>query len=145
MLPSLLEPALRPPSYLTALAAQLTVVCLDLRSVWSLDHDPDEPWGVRSTYRLLAFGDCSALERLRKCTDLAADGVELMVVIDGDVFETAWGSAHLSGSLARWAWRRVSEDQAYYDEARWARLDDAERVVRVRRKALLIWQSADAT
>ncbi len=61
------------------------------------------------------------------------------MVIDGDVFESAWGPRKLSGSLARWAWRQISPHEAYYDEARWAQ---AGSVVRVRRKALLLWQAA---
>ena len=64
-----------------------------------------------------------------------------MVVVDGDGFESAWGPCRLSGSLSRWAWRQISAHEAYYEEARWdERAREAGNVVRVRRKALLLWQ-----
>ena len=42
-------------------------------------------------------------------------------------------------TLARWAWRQISPHESYYDESRWAQHGS---VVRVRRKALLLWQAA---
>jgi len=53
-------------------------------------------------------------------------------------YENAWGVQKLSGSLARWAWRETSANEAYYDVSHWA---DAGAVIRVRRKALLIWRA----
>jgi len=91
---------------------------------------------------LLAFADAATLERLRRSTDLHNADVELLVVIDGDRFENAWGPRKLSGSLARWAWRQVSAELAYYDESRWAEPHrEAGGVVRVRRTAVLVWQA----
>jgi hypothetical protein len=95
---------------------------------------------------LLAFADAATLERLRRSSDLHDAEVELLVVIDGDRFENAWGPRKLSGSLARWAWRQVSPELAYYDESRWAEPQRAAGgVVRVRRTATLVWQAASAT
>jgi hypothetical protein len=46
----------------------------------------------------------------------------------------------MNGSLARWAWRQVAQDVAYYDESRWAEPGQGNTAVtRVRRKAFLIW------
>lgn len=38
----------------------------------------------------------------------------------------------------RWGWRQTSAREAYYDESRWSGNDGA--VMRVRRKAFLIWE-----
>jgi hypothetical protein len=69
----------------------------------------------------------------------------VLVVTDGDRFENVWGPRKLSGSLARWAWQQVSPDEAYYDESRWADAGGQPgRVVRVRRKATVLWQATQA-
>lgn len=133
-----------PPPRLTALVDSITCVCLDLSSVWSIDHEPDDGWESRGgTYRLLAFGDARALRRLRSSDDLKTPGVELLVVVDGDIYATAWGPDGLSGSLARAAWRRTSPGEAYYDESRWVPGAAAGMVVRTRRKAMLVWQAEE--
>lgn len=134
-----------PPPHLTALVSSLTCVCLDLRSVWSIDHEPHDGWGSRSgSWRLLAFGDPGALRRLRSSDDLKTPGIELLVVVDGDRYATAWGSSAASGSLARAAWRLTSPEEAYYDESRWVFGGADGTVVRTRRKAMLVWQALDA-
>jgi hypothetical protein len=134
-----------PPPHLTALVSSITCVCLDLRSVWSIDHEPHDGWGSRSgAWRLLAFGDSAALRRLRGSDNLKAPGIELLVVVDGDRYATAWGSSASSGSLARAAWRRTAEDEAYYDESQWVFGGADGTVVRTRRKAMLVWQALDA-
>jgi hypothetical protein len=141
---SLTEPEaalLQPPPHIQEIVSRMLASCLDIRSVWSLDHDPGKAWTAKDGHRLLAFADPRTLERLRKCDHLHSSDVELMVVLDGDAFETAWGSRRSCGSLARWAWREVSGNEAYYEESRWERRDDSERIVRVRRKALLVWQA----
>lgn len=116
---------------------------MDIQAVWSVGHsvdnDPREP-GVTE---LLVFADRRTLEQLRKRDDLHEPGVTIFVVLDGDLFETAWGAHRLSGSLARWAWREVAPGQAYYDESHWAPgAAEAGSVVRVRRKAYLVWTRA---
>jgi hypothetical protein len=103
---------------------------IDIEAVWSMGKNA-----------LLVFADRPTLERLRKCDSLREGDVALLVVTDGDSFENAWGAQRLSGSLARWAWREGTAGQAYYDESRWALPpDEAGTVVRVRRKALLLWR-----
>jgi len=89
---------------------------------------------------LLAFADLAALLNLRKQEDPHRGEVDLLVVTDGERFETAWGASRLSGSLASLSWRQVSAHEAYYDEARWAAGGAAGgEVVRIRRKARLLW------
>lgn len=131
----------RAPVELPQFVSDLLLGSLDIRSVWSLDHRPGEAPLPRATRQLLAFADPMTLRHLRQREDLHRTAVSLLVVVDGDRFESAWGPSCLSGSLARWAWRQVSPHEAYYDEARWVAPDgDGGNVVRVRRKALLLWQ-----
>lgn len=132
------------PPEVAAFVDRIVASCLDIRAVWSIGHDP-QAYDALEPRRLLAFADHATLQRLRSCEHLHHDGIELHVVVDGDLFETAWGPQKLSGSLARWAWSQTSAHEAYYNEARWAQdIGDAGAVVRVRRKALLVWQSANA-
>lgn len=115
---------------------------LDIQSVWSVGHDVADGDAADAAVRwLLAFADRSTLERLRKCQDLHQGEIQLFVVVDGDAFENAWGSERLSGSLARWGWREVASGEAYYDESRWSE-GEAGAVVRVRRRAHLVWTRA---
>lgn len=103
---------------------------IDIEAVWSMGKNV-----------FLVFADRPTLERLRKCDSLREADVALLVVTDGDSFENAWSAEQVSGSLVRWAWREGSPGQAYYDESRWAAApDEAGNVVRVRRKAYLLWQ-----
>src|SRR3954469_17790255 len=102
---------------------------IDIEAIWSVGDGA-----------LLVFADRPTLDRLRKCDGLRERDVSLLVVTDGDAFENAWGAPPSSGSLARWAWREGTPGQAYYDESRWAEAPDEEgSVVRVRRKAFLLW------
>jgi len=113
--------------------------CLDIASVWSIDHEPHEVCATLEHRKLLAFADARTLSRLLASEHLHYSDVDFLVVIDGNSFASAWGPSRLSGSLARWAWRQTSRNQAYYDESRWAA--DANAVVRVRRKAFLVWDA----
>jgi hypothetical protein len=118
---------------------------MDIQAVWSVGHGVDNDPRDDDLTELLVFADRRTLEQLRKRDDLHEPGVAIFVVLDGDLFETAWGAQRLSGSLARWAWREVAPGQAYYDESHWAAgAAEAGTVVRVRRKAYLVWSRAGA-
>jgi len=140
---SMLLPALTPasassPTDVSTLVARVLADCLDIRSIWSIGHDPDEACPRVGAAELLAFADRATLARLRRSSNLHSETIEFLVVVDGDLFENAWGVQKLSGSLARWAWRETSANEAYYDVSHWAH---AGAVIRVRRKALLIWRA----
>ena len=131
------------PAEITALVSSVLAGCLDVHAVWSMDRCPDQSRPALARHELLAFADAPTLQRLRKSEHLHRADIELLVVIDGDLFESAWGPRKLSGSLARWAWRQISPHEAYYDESRWSQSDsDTGAVVRVRRRALLVWQAS---
>jgi hypothetical protein len=126
---------------LSALVSSVLARCLDIRAVWSVGHADLTLDTADSVRELLVFADRATLQRLRKSDHLHLAGVELLVVFDGNQFENAWGRRRLSGSLARWAWRQVTDELAYYDESKWADHERDGGVVRVRRKAVLIWRS----
>ena len=129
-----------PPPEVAGFLFRILANCLDITSVWSIGHEPETPCAAART--LLAFADQATLRRLRAGEYLHEVQIEFLVVIDGDLFESAWGPCKLSGSLARWAWRQTTSQDAYYDEARWA--EGGGGVVRVRRHAQLLWERATA-
>ena len=129
------------PPRIAELTHRVLAACLDIRAVWSIDHAPAEPWADAGRCRLLAFGSAAVLARLRKCEQLHSTEVDFLVVLDGDQFAAAWGASAFCGSLARWAWRQTAPGEAYYEEARWAQRAGDNTVVRVRRKAFLVWQA----
>jgi hypothetical protein len=134
---------MRPPFPISDFVPRILLHCLDIRSIWSVGHGAEDT-DLAPAHQLLAFADLATLSRLRKCDDLHRDGIELFVVLDGDLFENAWGPRRLSGSLARWAWREVTPQLAYYDESRWAARAEEGGVTRVRRRALLVWRAVAA-
>jgi hypothetical protein len=113
---------------------------MDIQAVWSVGHSAESDARETGVGEILVIADRRTLEYLRKCGDLHEAGVAILVVTDGDSMESAWGAQRLSGSLARWAWREVAPGEAYYDESRWA--GEAGSVMRVRRKAYLLWRRA---
>jgi hypothetical protein len=131
------RPAVAPAPSLSELLRD----CPAIRALWSLDHPPGDTGLPPGRSRLLAFADLATLRHLRMREDLHRTGVELLVVLDGNRFESAWGSCRRSGPLGGWAWRQTSARVAYYDEVRRnERGGEGGNVVRVRRKALLLCQ-----
>ena len=129
------------PPAIIGFTHRMLAECLDIRAVWSLDHAPGEPWSDVAQCRLLAFASPAVLKRLQACEHLHDGEIELLVVVNGDEFASAWGPARSNGSLARWAWRQTNGHEAFYDEPCWAERDGADgAVARVRRKAFLVWQ-----
>lgn len=115
---------------------------LDVRAVWRIGLDPDAAAPGAERVTMLVFADAATLQRLHKSTPRVA-GLDLLVVTDGDAFESAWGLRSAPGSLGRCAWRQTSSSEAFYDESHWSDGADGGTVVRVRRKAVLVWRAAD--
>ena len=125
---------------ITGFIHRVLVTCADMGPVWSLGHAPGEPWTRFAQYRLLGFADAATLRRLRASEHLHRSDIEFLVVVDGDRFASAWGPRDSCGSLAQCAWRQTASNEAHYDESRWAQGNAGDRaVVRVRRKAFLLW------
>lgn len=125
---------------LSGFVSSLLRHCLAIRAVWSVGHDQFASETPHEGRQLLLFADRPTLDALRRSEHLHRHDMQVLVVIDGDHFENAWGPRTISGSLARWAWRAGDQDMAFYDESKWAdREGDVSAVVRVRRKAFLLW------
>lgn len=119
---------------------RLLLTCPEIGAIWSLGHAPGEPWTHLAQRRLLGFAEAATLGRLRAAEHLHRADVEFLVVVDGDRFASAWGPGDSCGSLAQCAWQQTASNEAHYDESRWAQRNATDRVVvRVRRKAFLIW------
>jgi hypothetical protein len=125
------------PSGLSELVAAVLAESIDIRSLWSLDHDAADTRIASAPLTLLVFASEATLQRLKRRPWRRDAITALLVVTDGDFFQAACGSG-ISGSLARWCWRQSSPGEAFYDQTRWN--SDEGGVVRVRRKALLLWQ-----
>jgi hypothetical protein len=91
-------------------------------------------------FELVAFADVAALQCLRKAESLHRHDVRLLIVTDGNRFESAWGDIPCTGSMLQWNWRQANEKAAYYFETRWnGPLADG-AVERIRRKASCLWR-----
>ena len=131
------------PAELSRFVSSVLVHCLDIRTVWWSGDVHTAADLLPRLHRLVIFADPPTLAILRKSDRLHRADVQALVVFDGDQFQDAWGPDRAAGSLARWAWRQDEPDVAYYSEAKWAHGDRAAGiVVRIRRKALLVWRSA---
>ena len=127
---------------------QLIYRCPAIRSIWTIGERAngglvDSPHQL--DWDLIAFADIATLHYLRRAADLHRADVLLRVVTDGDRFEIAWGDPERCGSLFGWGWRRTTEIEAYYSEARWARPAEAGNVERTRRRAACVWPSLPAS
>ena len=107
--------------------AALLADFLDVRAVWSIGHEPAAAAAACVDAVFLVFADARTRERLEKHS---APGVRLIVVTEGDLWH--------SGS----AWHQTSAREAFYDEAHWVSGGD---VIRVRRKAHLVWHREKAS
>ena len=129
------------PADISRLLSSILVQCVDIQTVWSAGYanEGDLP---RQLHEVFIFADTRTLRILQKSDHLHHADVHALVVFDGEQFETAWGTYRISGSLARCGWHQVTPDLAYYDESRRSEHgDDAGTLVRIRRKAVLIWAS----
>ena len=129
------------PADLSRFLSSLLVHCLEVRAVWLVGYADGVAEPPAKPYELVVFGDASTLRILRRNDHLHHADVQALIVFDGDQFENAWGRDRISGSLARWAWRQDGPDVAYCDESKWAQGGKVGIVVRIRRKAVLVWRS----
>jgi hypothetical protein len=68
-----------------------------------------------ATWRLLAFGDQKVLAALRKNPELRRESIDLLIVTDGDRFESVF-EATPPGSLVAIRWELVDPDTATYGD-----------------------------
>src|SRR5690606_33810607 len=72
--------------------------------VWLLGPRVNDERTRGSEWELLAFGNKRVLDAIRAKPSLPRDDLKLMIVIDGDRFEPAWGGAE-RGRLSSIGWR----------------------------------------
>jgi hypothetical protein len=82
--------------------------CPGIDQVWLLDHRSDPP-----QWDLLAFADRRSLETLRERSLGRRPDVQLLVVVDGERFEPAWGD-HAAGRLDDIDWRIEDAETATF-------------------------------
>ena len=85
--------------YVDALRTKFT----GIGDVWLLNPDSGGT-ETRGRWDLLTFADRKVLEALRSDESLQRDDVRMLVAVDGDRFEAAWGEAE-SGRLSDLSWR----------------------------------------
>jgi hypothetical protein len=129
------------PADLSRYLCSVLVHCVDIGAVWLVAYADDVTELPAKPYELVVFANASTLHILRRSDQLHHAEVRALIVFNGEQFETAWGRERICGSLARWAWRQEGPDVAYYNEAKWGQSDEAGIVLRVRRKAVLVWPS----
>ena len=127
------------------LVALITEHCTGIRSVWRTGYDARTglrdsslPYGLE----LVAFADDATLRYLRDAQSLRRRDARLLVVTDGNRFESAWGDTPGAGSMLQWNWRQANEHEAYYFETRWHGPLADRAVERIRRKASCVWRWA---
>ena len=94
------------------------------------ESDPESDWD------LWVFGDQQTLSELRSAKELNREEFDVMVVYDGNRFESPWKKK--SGSLKGWEWRRVSDKTAEYVGTK-PRNNDGFAVERLQLKANRLW------
>jgi hypothetical protein len=87
---------------------EMRKACPGIEQVWLLRHRPEPP-----EWDLLAFGDSRSLDTLRGEGFGRRPDMQLLVVVDGDRFEPAWGK-HPSGNLRDIDWRIEDADTATF-------------------------------
>lgn len=80
--------------------------------VWLLNADSSGS-ETRGRWDLLAFADRKVLDAIRSNPSLQRDDVKMLVAVDGDRFEAAWGAAE-SGRLSDLGWRVEDLHNASY-------------------------------
>jgi hypothetical protein len=70
-----------------------------------------------SEWDLLVFGGPESYAQRRAANELHRGDVDCLAVVDGDEFQSAWGSRLKSGMLSKWRWDRTGPSEAHYIEA----------------------------
>ena len=125
--------------------ARITERCPTIRSVWRTGYSAktellDSP--RQHDFELVAFADDAALQYLRKAESLHQHEVRLLIVTDGNRFESAWGDIPGAGSMLQWSWRQANEKAAFYFETVWTGPPADVAFERIRRRASCIWRWA---
>jgi hypothetical protein len=98
--------------YLMALTAQHPTI----REIWLIGSRADGTSGPSSDWDFLVFGTAHTLRKLRSESAFDRADTDLLIVYDGDRFESPWpkGPMLKQGSLTSWKWTQTGDDTATY-------------------------------
>jgi hypothetical protein len=85
--------------------------------VWLTGPRVNEPGKRHSNWDLIMFADGKTLEALRRDPNWHRPDLNLLVVTDGEHFDSAWGEAR-TGSLEALGWRIEDAHTARYEPGR---------------------------
>jgi hypothetical protein len=104
--------------------------CPGIAEIWLVGSRANLTQRDDSDWDFLLFADEDTLSALRAAPELARDDFDLLVVIDGDRFESPWQRMDTPGKFKRgrlanylgpdgievvtWEWSRISEAEAEY-------------------------------
>jgi hypothetical protein len=121
--------------------ARVAATAVDCREIWLIGSRASGTANPDSDWDLLVFGGPESYARLRAANELHRGDVDCLVVVDGDEFQSAWGSRLKSGTLSKWRWDRTGSSEAHYIEAKWQGADGAAKLSTRRRRAVLKWRA----
>lgn len=136
-MPTIVSKSTQLPEEIGMYVDGLRKACPAIEEVWLVGPRVNEPEHRGSDWELVAFADRRVLDAVRADRSWQRPDVSLLVVVDGDRYEKAWGGSE-SGSLSRLDWRLEDPHTATYVDGGAARRDgtDAARrrssAVRVR-------------
>jgi predicted nucleotidyltransferase len=111
-----------------------------IESVWLIGSRANETARDDSDWDLLVFGSREVLDTLSKDDSFSRSDVDLLVVYDGDNFESPYGGIDnrksKKGSLRKWEWRHFSPDLASYEACK---LGEGLHIDIERRSGIKIW------
>jgi len=90
----------------------------DIREIWLIGSRANETAKDNSDWDFLVFGTDITLKELKYQVIYKLDNIDLLVVYNGDNFQTPWGENPKSGSLSKWCWDRSSENFATYKQTK---------------------------
>jgi predicted nucleotidyltransferase len=91
--------------------------------VWLIGSRVNPTGKPPKDWDFVVVGNAALLEQLRLETPVP--DLDILVVFDGDNFESPWRDA--SGSLIRWKWASTGPDSVAYQGTKWPNFGDSPR------------------
>ncbi len=87
-----------------------------ISSIWLLGSRSNNSYRDESDWDLLIFADKNILEELKRNSSFKKNGIDVLVVFDGDNFEGPWpdNKGTKKGDLISWKWNQISNNEANY-------------------------------
>jgi predicted nucleotidyltransferase len=118
----------------------------NIESVWLIGSRANETARDDSDWDLLVFASREVLEALSTDDSFSRSDVDLLVVYDGDNFESPYGGTDnrrsKKGSLKEWEWQLSTPDIAYYEGCK---PTDEVHIHIEQMRALRVWAQSDET